>query len=92
VIAVIGASAAYGLVAMAAFFAAAAEAPITAITIVFEMSDDYTIILPLMIASVIASILGRRFINGTVYELKLMRRGIDWESVKNAPAVILSES
>jgi len=85
-------AAAYGLVAMAAFFAAAAEAPITAIMIVFEMSDDYTIILPLMIATVIAAILGRRFINGTVYELKLMRRGIDWERVKHPPAVTLSET
>jgi CIC family chloride channel protein len=84
-------AAAYGLVAMAAFFAAAAEAPITAITIVFEMSDDYTIILPLMIASVIAAILGRRLINGTVYELKLMRRGIEWERVKHPPAVIPAE-
>jgi CIC family chloride channel protein len=85
-------AAAYGLVAMAAFFAAAAEAPITAITIVFEMSDDYTIILPLMIASVIAAILGRRLINGTVYELKLMRRGIDWERVKHPPAAVAAES
>jgi CIC family chloride channel protein len=75
-------AAAYGLVAMAAVFAAAAEAPITAIVIVFEMSDDYTIVLPLMIATVIATILGRRFINGTVYELKLLRRGIDWQRVR----------
>ena len=79
--------AAYGLVAMAAFFAAAAEAPITAIMIVFEMSDDYTIILPLMIATVIASVLGRRLINGTVYELKLLRRGIDWKRVRRPHAL-----
>ncbi len=73
-----GPAAAYGLVAMAAVFAAAAEAPITAIVIVFEMSNDYTIILPLMICTVVASLLGRRLIGGTVYELKLARRGIDW--------------
>ncbi len=77
-----GPAAAYGLVAMAAVFAAAAEAPITAIMIVFEMSGNYTIILPLMIATVIASILGRRLIRGTVYELKLVRRGIDWQRVR----------
>ena len=81
------APAAYGLVAMAAFFAAAAEAPITAIMIVFEMSDDYTIILPLMIASVVAAVLGRRLINGTVYELKLMRQGIDWKRVRRPHAL-----
>jgi len=73
-----GPAAAYGLVAMAAVFAAAAEAPITSIVIVFEMSNDYTIILPLMICTVVASLLGRRLIGGTVYELKLARRGIDW--------------
>ena len=79
--------AAYGLVAMAAFFAAAAEAPITALMIVFEMSDDYTIILPLMIATVVATILGRRLIDGTVYELKLLRRGIDWKRVRRPHAL-----
>lgn len=71
-------SAAYGLVGMAAVFAAAAEAPITAITIVFEMSNDYTIILPLMVCTVIATLLGRRLLGNTIYEMKLVRRGIDW--------------
>jgi CIC family chloride channel protein len=79
--------AAYGLVGMAAVFAAAAEAPITAITIVFEMSNDYTIILPLMIATVIASVLGRRLLGSTVYELKLERRGIDWQRVRRPHAL-----
>ena len=80
-------AAAYGLVAMAAVFAAAAEAPITAIMIVFEMSYDYTIILPLMTATVIATILGRRLLNSTVYELKLERRGIDWQRVRRPRAI-----
>ena len=75
-------SAAYGLVGMAAVFAAAAEAPITAITIVFEMSNDYTIILPLMVCTVIATILGRRLLGNTIYEMKLVRRGIDWARLR----------
>jgi CIC family chloride channel protein len=82
-----GPAAAYGLVAMAAVFAAAAEAPITAIVIVFEMSGDYTIVLPLMIATVIATILGRKLIGSTVYELKLQRRGIDWQRVRRPRAL-----
>ena len=82
-----GPPAAYALVAMAAVFAAAAEAPITAIVIVFEMSNDYTIVLPLMIATVIATILGRKLIDGTVYELKLLRRGIDWKRVRRPRAL-----
>lgn len=75
-------SAAYGLVGMAAVFAAAAEAPITAITIVFEMSSDYTIILPLMVCTVIATLLGRRLLGYTIYEMKLVRRGIDWARLR----------
>lgn len=74
--------AAYGLVGMAALFAAASEAPMTAIIIVFEMSNDYRIILPLMVCVVIATVLGRRMLGSTVYELKLIRRGIDWQRVR----------
>lgn len=77
-----GPPAAYGLVGMAAVFGAAAEAPITAITIVFEMSNDYTIILPLMVCVVIATVLGRRLLGSTIYELKLLRRGVDWQRVR----------
>jgi chloride channel protein, CIC family len=74
--------AAYGLVGMAALFAAAAEAPMTAILIVFEMSDDYRIILPLMVCVVIATVVGRRLLGSTVYEMKLIRRGVDWQRVR----------
>ncbi|HTU71576.1 MAG TPA: chloride channel protein [Candidatus Baltobacteraceae bacterium] len=74
--------AAYGLVGMAALFAAAAEAPMTAILIVFEMSNDYTIILPLMVCVVIATVIGRRLLGSTVYEMKLIRRGVDWQRVR----------
>jgi len=74
--------AAYGLVGMAAVFAAAAEAPMTSILIVFEMSSDYRIILPLMVCVVIATIVGRRLIGSTVYEMKLIRRGVDWQRVR----------
>ncbi len=44
---------AYAIVGMAAFFSGAARAPITAILIVFEMSGDYKLILPLMLATVL---------------------------------------
>jgi chloride channel protein, CIC family len=74
--------AAYGLVGMAALFAAAAEAPMTAILIVFEMSDDYRIILPLMVCVVIATVVGRRLLGSTVYEMKLIRRGVDWQRIR----------
>ena len=76
-------AAAYGLVAMSAVFAAAAEAPITSIMIVFEMSSDYTIILPLMVCTVIATLLGRKLLGYTIYEMKLVRQGIDWMRARN---------
>ncbi len=51
------AAGAYGLVGMGAVFAAAARAPITAVLIIFELTGDYRIILPLMFAVVVATTL-----------------------------------
>ncbi len=70
-------SGAYALVGMAAVFAGAAHAPITAIIILFEMSGDYRIILPLMISVVISTFLARHWLGGeSIYTLKLTRRGV----------------
>jgi len=68
---------AYGLVGMGAVFAAAARAPITAVIIIFELTGDYAIILPLMLAVVIAAGLSTLITRDTIYTLKLRRRGID---------------
>ncbi len=68
---------AYGLVGMGAVFAAAARAPITAVLIIFELTGEYRIILPLMFAIVIAAGLSRLLTRDTIYTLKLRRRGID---------------
>jgi CIC family chloride channel protein len=70
---------AYGLVGMAAVFAAAGRAPITAVLIVFELTGDYSIILPLMLAVVVATAISRRLSEDSIYTLKLRRRGIDIE-------------
>jgi len=69
-------SGAYALVGMAALFAAATQASITAIIIVFEMSGDYRLILPLMFATVIATLVSERLRRENIYTLKLVRRGI----------------
>jgi CIC family chloride channel protein len=68
---------AYGLVGMGAVFAGAARAPITAVIIIFELTGDYTIILPLMVAVVAAAGLSSLLTRDTIYTLKLRRRGID---------------
>jgi len=71
-----GPSGAYALVGMAAVFAAAARAPLTAMLIVFEMSNDYSMILPLMVATVTAGHLAQALYPESIYTIKLTRRGI----------------
>jgi CIC family chloride channel protein len=68
---------AYALVGMAAVVAASTHAPLTAIVIVFELTNDYKIILPLMISCIIATILATRLQRASIYLQKLLRRGID---------------
>ena len=70
-----GPAGAYGLVGMGAVFAGAARAPITAVIIIFELTGDYRIILPLMFAIVLAAGISNRLSRGTIYTLKLRRRG-----------------
>jgi CIC family chloride channel protein len=74
----------YGLVGMGAVFAAAARAPITAVIIVFELTGDYNVILPLMFAIVVATALSNRLTRDTIYTLKLRRRGIDVNTTRSA--------
>ncbi len=69
-------SGAYALVGMAAVFAAAARAPISAVLILFEMTDDYRIILPLMLATVMSTFVAERIFSESIYTLKLSRRGV----------------
>jgi CIC family chloride channel protein len=62
---------------MGAVFAGAARAPITAVIIMFELTGDYAIILPLMAAIVLAAGVSHLLSGDTIYTLKLRRRGID---------------
>jgi len=70
---------AYSLVGMASVFAAAARAPLTAMLIVFEMSNDYQLILPLMAAGMTASYLAQWLQPDSIYTIKLTKRGIRFE-------------
>lgn len=74
---------AYALVGMAAVFAGSAHAPITAVLMLFEMTNDYHIILPLMIAAVISTFVSQRFLPDSMYTVKLRRRGIDLGAVQD---------
>ena len=71
---------AYALVGMAAVFAASAHAPITAIIILGELTNDQRIVLPLMLAVIVATLVSRRLMHGqSIYTLKLTRRGVNIE-------------
>jgi CIC family chloride channel protein len=77
----VGPEGAYALVGMGAVFAATAHAPITAVLILFELTSDYQIILPLMLAVVVATLTSRHWLHGeSIYSLKLSRRGIHIQS------------
>jgi CIC family chloride channel protein len=67
---------AYAIVGMAAFFAGSTRAPITAVLLVFEMSSDYQLILPLMLATVLSTLLAEHLYGDSVFTVKLSRKGI----------------
>jgi Chloride channel protein EriC len=70
------APAAFGLVGMAAVLAGAIHAPLTAILLLFEMTRDYRIILPLMGAVATSLLISRKIQPQSVYFFGLLRKGI----------------
>ncbi len=69
-------SGAFAVVAMAAVFGAAARAPLTAIVFVFELTRDFEVMLPLMLATVLAALVFSALSSESIYTEKLSRRGI----------------
>lgn len=67
---------AYALVGMGAVLAGAVHCPITAILLLFEMTRDYHIILPIMLCAVVGTLVSQRLTPGSVYTERLTRRGI----------------
>ncbi|WP_225446705.1 chloride channel protein [Streptacidiphilus sp. PB12-B1b] len=74
-----GQPALYAVVGMGAVFAAATRAPLTSLASVVEMTGDFTLALPVMLAVSIASTISRTLSYGTIYTTKLLRRGTDIE-------------
>jgi CIC family chloride channel protein len=66
---------AYAIVGMGALVAASTDAPITGILLVFEMTNDYALVLPLMLATVISFLVARRLEPDSLYSGWLRRRG-----------------
>jgi CIC family chloride channel protein len=74
-----GAIAAYSLVGMAAMIAATTHAPIMATVLVFELSGDYAIVLPLLTSCALATVVSRWLHKESIYTEELRRRGTRWE-------------
>ncbi len=70
-------SGAYALVASGALTAAALQAPITIMIMVFELTSDYHIMLPLMAACIVATLVKRVFGRESVFTEVLVEHGID---------------
>jgi len=68
---------AYALVGMGAVVAATTHAPLTAILIIFELTSDYKLIVPLMAACMLSTLIATRLRRDSIYTVKLLRRGID---------------
>ncbi|GAB3562264.1 chloride channel protein [Spelaeicoccus albus] len=75
-----GQTGAFALVGMGAVFAGSARAPITAALIIFEITGEYSVIIPLLLAIIISTAMSRMLTQDTIYTLKLRRRGVDINS------------
>jgi CIC family chloride channel protein len=68
----------YALVGMAAATAASTHAPLMAAVMVFELSGDYAIVLPLVLATAIATLASRKLRRDSIYTAELRQRGVGW--------------
>ncbi len=67
----------YALVGMAAFLAGATHSPITAFLLLFELTGDYHIILPLMLSCSVSTLVAKLLREESIYTIQLIRRGIN---------------
>jgi len=73
---------AYSIVGMGAVVSGTTHGPLSAILILFELTGDYKIILPLMIACIISSLVSGQVLRDSIYTLKLARRGVNIKAGK----------
>lgn len=83
----VGAPAIYGVIAMGAVFSAAAQAPLTALASALELTANFTLTLPAMLAVGVAAGLSKLLTYGTIYTTKLLRRGTDIDRTKPPSAL-----
>lgn len=86
---------AYVLVGMGTFFAAVFRAPMTSVFMVFEVSASYVIILPVMIANLVAYLVARRLHHVTFFEMAAEQDGLvlpSSESLRDTPVLRVEDA
>jgi chloride channel protein, CIC family len=68
---------AYALVGMGTLFAGIIRAPMTSVFMVFEITQDYQILVPLMVANLLSFVISRRFQPAPVYHALLQQDGVE---------------
>lgn len=86
----LGAVGGYALVGMAAACAATTHAPLLAAVLVFELSGDYAIALPLVLATALATLISRSLRRDSIYTAELSQRGVGWEVTMEGRRVLSS--
>jgi chloride channel protein, CIC family len=72
---------AYALVGMGAAFAGIVRAPMTSVLMIFEMTQDYAVIVPLMIANLVSLFISSRFQKQPIYEALAIQDGVHLPSM-----------
>ena len=75
---------AFAFVGMGAFLAATIHAPLTSIFLLFELTSDYAVIIPIMLSSVVGMLVSRHFCPDSIDTLELTRQGIRLQDGKEA--------
>lgn len=70
---------AFALVGMASAVAATTHAPLMAVALAFEMSGDYALVVPLLLATGLATVTAKALRPDSIYAAELRRRGVDWD-------------
>lgn len=87
----IGSPSTYALIGLAAAMAATTHAPLTGAVLACELSGDYALMLPLLVATALAAAWARRLYVDSVYTAELSRRGLRWRLTLDGRRVIESQ-
>ena len=87
----VGAPSTYALIGLAAAMAATTHAPLTGTVLACELSGDYALMLPLLVATALAAAWARRLYVDSVYTAELSHRGLRWRLTLDGRRVIESQ-